>query len=126
MFAYPQCDLRLGEDTAKGTDPSLARSRVATITPAREAGAPGSRLGPYEIQSALGAGGMGEVYKATDIRLDRTVAVKVLPEHVATNLEVKHRFEREAKTLAALSLTDVVSWWKCQPRNRFSLRSSSC
>ena len=64
---------------------------------------PGTRLGPYEIQSALGAGGMGEVYKARDSRLDRAVAVKVLPEHVASDPELKQRFEREAKTLAALS-----------------------
>ena len=63
----------------------------------------GARLGPYEIVSALGAGGMGEVYKARDTRLDRTVAVKVLPEHVATDPELSQRFEREAKTLAALS-----------------------
>ena len=64
---------------------------------------PGTRLGPYAVQSALGAGGMGEVYKATDTRLDRTVAIKVLPEHVAADPDLKQRFEREAKTLAALS-----------------------
>ena len=63
----------------------------------------GSQLGPYEIVSRIGAGGMGEVYKATDTRLDRTVAVKVLPEHVASDCDLKQRFEREAKTLAALS-----------------------
>ncbi|MGH9254620.1 MAG: protein kinase domain-containing protein [Vicinamibacterales bacterium] len=65
--------------------------------------ASGTRLGPYQIQSPLGAGGMGEVYRARDTRLDRTVAVKVLPEHVASDPELKQRFEREAKTLAALS-----------------------
>ena len=63
----------------------------------------GTRLGPYEIQSALGAGGMGEVYRAHDTRLDRTVAIKVLPEHVAADPDVRERFEREARTLAALS-----------------------
>ena len=63
----------------------------------------GSRLGPYEIQSAVGIGGMGEVYKATDTRLDRIVAIKVLPSHVASNPHLRGRFEREAKTLAALS-----------------------
>jgi eukaryotic-like serine/threonine-protein kinase len=51
----------------------------------------GTRLGPYQIQSALGAGGMGEVYKARDTRLDRTVAIKVLPEHVASDPELKQR-----------------------------------
>ena len=64
---------------------------------------PGARLGPYDIQSPLGAGGMGEVYKARDTRLDRTVAVKVLPEHVASDPDLRQRFEREAKALAALS-----------------------
>ena len=64
---------------------------------------PGTRLGPYEIVSALGAGGMGEVYKARDTRLDRTVAIKVLPEHVASNPELKQRFEREAKTISSLN-----------------------
>ena len=57
----------------------------------------GRRLGPYEIVSAIGAGGMGEVYKARDTRLDRTVAIKVLPEHVASDPDLKQRFEREAK-----------------------------
>ena len=65
--------------------------------------APGVRLGPYEIVSALGAGGMGEVYKARDTRLERTVAIKVLPEHVATDPELKQRFEREAKTISSLN-----------------------
>ncbi len=65
--------------------------------------APGVRLGPYEIVSALGAGGMGEVYKARDTRLDRTVASKVLPEHVASDPELKQRFEREAKTISSLN-----------------------
>ena len=64
---------------------------------------PGTRIGPYEITGSLGAGGMGEVYRARDTRLDRTVAIKVLPEHVAGNPEAKQRFEREARTLAALS-----------------------
>jgi serine/threonine-protein kinase len=65
--------------------------------------APGTRLGPYTISASIGAGGMGEVYKATDTRLGRTVAIKVLPELVALDPELKQRFEREAKALAALS-----------------------
>jgi serine/threonine protein kinase len=63
----------------------------------------GSRLGPYEVLSPLGAGGMGEVYKAKDTRLDRTVAVKVLPRHLSESSEVRQRFEREAKTISSLS-----------------------
>ena len=63
----------------------------------------GSRLGPYEIVSAIGAGGMGEVYRAKDRRLERTVAVKVLPEHLSSSSEARNRFEREAKTISQLS-----------------------
>ncbi len=63
----------------------------------------GTTLGPYQIDAPLGAGGMGEVYKATDTRLDRTVAIKVLPEHVAADPDLKQRFEREARTVAALN-----------------------
>jgi Tol biopolymer transport system component len=62
-----------------------------------------SRLGPYEILAPVGAGGMGEVYRARDTRLDRTVAVKVLPEHLSQNAEVRQRFDREAKTISSLS-----------------------
>src|SRR5438445_2872913 len=65
--------------------------------------AAGSRLGPYEVLSPLGAGGMGEVYKAKDTRLERTVAVKVLPQHLSSSVEVRQRFEREAKTISQLS-----------------------
>ena len=63
----------------------------------------GTTLGPYEILSPIGAGGMGEVYKARDTRLDRTVAIKVLPEHVASDPDLQQRFEREAKTISSLN-----------------------
>jgi len=63
----------------------------------------GTRLGPYEVVAPIGAGGMGEVYRAKDTRLDRTVAVKVLPEHLSSSAEVRQRFEREAKTISQLS-----------------------
>ena len=63
----------------------------------------GTKLGPYEILSAIGAGGMGDVYKARDTRLDRTVAIKVLPTHLADRSELRERFEREAKTIASLN-----------------------
>ena len=63
----------------------------------------GTKLGPYEIQAALGAGGMGEVYRARDTRLDRDVAIKVLPSHLSSDPDLKARFEREAKAISALS-----------------------
>src|SRR3990172_8803170 len=63
----------------------------------------GTNLGPHEILSLIGAGGMGEVYKARDTRLERIVAIKVLPAHLADNLELRERFEREAKTIASLN-----------------------
>jgi serine/threonine protein kinase len=69
----------------------------------------GSRLGPYEILSALGAGGMGEVYRARDTRLDRDVAIKVLPETFASDPERVARFQREAKTLAALNHPHIAA-----------------
>ena len=62
----------------------------------------GSRLGPYEIVAPLGAGGMGEVYQARDTRLDRTVAIKVLAAHIAADPDLRARFEREARAVAAL------------------------
>jgi len=65
--------------------------------------ASGTRLGPYEVLTPLGAGGMGEVYKARDTRLERTVAVKVLPQRLSSSPEVRQRFEREAKTISQLS-----------------------
>jgi Tol biopolymer transport system component len=63
----------------------------------------GTKLGPYEIVSPLGAGGMGEVYRARDTRLDRTVAIKVLLEHLSSNADLKQRFEREAKSISSLN-----------------------
>lgn len=63
----------------------------------------GEKLGPYEILSPLGAGGMGEVYKARDTRLDRFVAIKVLPEHIARREDLRQRFEREARSVASLN-----------------------
>src|ERR1700687_3093299 len=63
----------------------------------------GTKLGPYEALSAIGAGGMGEVYKARDTRLERIVAIKVLPAHLAGRAELRERFDREAKTIASLN-----------------------
>src|SRR5262245_3055212 len=69
----------------------------------------GSRLDSYEITALLGSGGMGEVYRARDTRLDREVAIKVLPEHMAKDRRALARFEREAKAVAALSHSNILA-----------------
>jgi len=69
----------------------------------------GTRLGPYEILAPLGAGGMGEVYRARDAKLNRDVAVKVLPQHLASDPEARARFEREAQAVAALSHPNILA-----------------
>jgi len=69
----------------------------------------GTRLGPYEILAPIGGGGMGEVYRARDTRLDREVAIKVLPEHLSGSAAMASRFQREAKAVAALSHLDIMA-----------------
>lgn len=69
--------------------------------------ASGTKLGPYEIQSPLGAGGMGEVYRVRDTRLDRTVAIKVLNSQLVANAELRARFEREAKIISQLQHSHI-------------------
>ncbi len=69
----------------------------------------GTKLGPYEIQSPLGAGGMGEVYRARDTRLDRTVAIKILPAHLTDNPEAKQRFDREARAISSLNHPNICT-----------------
>src|SRR5437867_5038085 len=69
----------------------------------------GTRLGPYEVIAPLGAGGMGEVWKARDTRLDRSVAIKVLPAEFAENAQLKMRFEREAKTISQLNQPHICT-----------------
>jgi len=63
----------------------------------------GTKLGPYEIVGPIGAGGMGQVYRGRDTRLDRSVAIKVLPPHLADDPELRRRFEREARVISSLS-----------------------
>src|SRR5262249_24944661 len=69
----------------------------------------GTRLGPYEIVDAIGAGGMGEVYRAKDTRLDRTVALKILSADFSGNSDRRQRFEREARTISSLSHPHICS-----------------
>src|SRR6476620_8477361 len=67
----------------------------------------GTLLGSYEIGAPLGVGGMGEVYRARDIRLDRTVAIQILPQHLSNDPVHKQRFEREAKTISSLNHPNI-------------------
>jgi serine/threonine protein kinase len=69
----------------------------------------GTRLGPYEVLSPLGSGGMGEVYRARDTRLERDVAIKVLPDRMVQDSAALSRFEREAKAVAALSHPNILA-----------------
>jgi eukaryotic-like serine/threonine-protein kinase len=69
----------------------------------------GTKLGPYEIQAALGAGGMGEVYRARDTRIDRTVAIKTLPSHMASNPDLRLRFDREARAISSLNHPNICA-----------------
>ena len=78
---------------------------------------PGSKLGPYEIQSSLGAGGMGEVYSARDTRLDRTVAIKILPEHLSEKPEAHARFEREARAVSSLNHPNICQLYDVGEQN---------
>jgi eukaryotic-like serine/threonine-protein kinase len=78
---------------------------------------PGTRLGPYEISVQIGAGGMGEVYRARDTKLDRDVAIKILPDHLAADPERIARFEREAKTLAALNHPHIAAIYGFEEAN---------
>ncbi|PYR55253.1 MAG: hypothetical protein DMF85_20055 [Acidobacteria bacterium] len=68
---------------------------------------PGTRIGPYQIESAIGAGGMGEVYRAVDTRLDRAVAIKILPPHLAASAGFRERFEREARAISSLAHPNI-------------------
>jgi serine/threonine protein kinase len=70
---------------------------------------PGTRFGPYEIVKPIGAGGMGEVYEARDTRLDRPVAIKVLPPALAADAAARARFDREAKAIAALNHPNICA-----------------
>jgi serine/threonine protein kinase len=78
--------------------------------------APGTRLGPYQILAPIGAGGMGEVYRAKDTKLDREVAIKTLPEAFGRDPERLARFEREAKALAALNHPNIAAIYGVEDR----------
>src|SRR5688572_20974670 len=78
---------------------------------------PGDRLGPYEIVAPLGAGGMGEVYRARDTRLERTVAIKVLPERLGADPQFRERFSREARTISQLDQPHICALYDVGAQN---------
>src|ERR1700720_4180530 len=77
----------------------------------------GTKLGPYEIQSLLGAGGMGEVYRALDTRLERTVAVKVLASHLSSSPELKQRMEREGRAISSVNHPHICQLYDIGSQN---------
>src|SRR5258706_4710523 len=79
----------------------------------------GTGYGPYEILAPIGAGGMGEVYRARDTRLDRTVAIKVLPAHLAANAESRQRFEREARAVSSLNYPHICALYDIGQQDGF-------
>lgn len=83
-------------------------------------------MGPYEILSPLGAGGMGEVYRARDTRLDRSVAVKVKPAHIAKREDLRARFERDARAVASLSHPNIYTRYDIGAQDRVSYMVMSC
>jgi Tol biopolymer transport system component len=93
--------LTLRVQAAAGTLPATADPYLMV--------APGTKLGPYEVLAPLGAGGMGEVYRARDSRLGRDVAIKVLPHHLSAQPEIRARFEREAKTISGLNHPNICT-----------------
>src|SRR5271154_3700545 len=80
--------------------------------------ATGSKLGPYEIVAPLGAGSMGEVYRARDTRLDRTVAIKILPQHLSDKPDARERFEREARAISSLSHPNICHLYDIGSQDR--------
>lgn len=84
----------------------------------------GTKLGPYEILSPLGAGGMGEVYRARDTKLDREVAVKILPEAFANDDEWRSRFKREARVLASLNHPNIAAIYISGRTDDFRMKDS--
>src|SRR5262245_41759477 len=98
--------IRFGSSNASVSvlcQPAARAALFEGIVPRDMPPAAGATLGPYAIVAQIGAGGMGEVYRARDTRLNRTVAVKVLPPHFSDDPEMKQRFEREAQTVAGLN-----------------------
>jgi serine/threonine-protein kinase len=105
LAAYLQADQFL-EEPAASADALAAAGIVALPLPALEAG---RTLGPYELVGSIGAGGMGEVYRARDVRLDRTVAIKVLGQSASRDADARARFEREARTISSLNHPNICA-----------------
>ena len=101
--------------------PTRIRHLDSTLTPM--ALSAGTRLGPYEILAPLGAGGMGEVYRATDTKLKRQVAIKILPPSLAADSDRLARFQREAEVLASLNHPNIAAIYGLEESRRRASRS---
>ena len=88
--------------------------------------ATGTKLGPYEIEAPLGAGGMGEVYRARDTRLDRTVAIKILPASLSDNADARQRFQREAKAISSLQHPNICTLYDIGTENGVDFLVMEC
>jgi eukaryotic-like serine/threonine-protein kinase len=86
----------------------------------------GTKLGPYEIVAPLGAGGMGEVYRARDTRLDRTVAIKILPASLSDNPDARQRFQREAKAISSLQHPNICTLYDIGSENGVDFLVMEC
>jgi eukaryotic-like serine/threonine-protein kinase len=108
----------VGEDAFRG----FPRGIISANMPL----APDTLLGPYKIGAPLGAGGMGEVYRALDTRLDRTVAIKVLPEQLSSDPVRKQRFEREAKIISSLNHPHICALYDIGHQNGIDYLVMEC
>ena len=106
---FPKPAECVGKPFGDFRDESRQHSRPARIIQLTLALTPGTRLGVYEVTAQIGAGGMGEVYKGRDTRLDRTVAIKVLPEALAADPQFRERFDREARTISRLAHPNICT-----------------
>src|SRR5918993_809051 len=107
----------LAQPQAGVIDAPVGALVAALVTPLAPRLAPGSSVGPYRIESLLGVGGMGEVYRARDTTLGRDVAIKILPRHFTADPERLSRFEREARVLAALNHPNVGAIYGLEAAN---------
>src|SRR6478752_6754555 len=109
-MAFRRSTVRSRSAPPKSLNPCSPRCAECVVYSVRSVPiTPGTRLGPYEVIAPLGAGGMGEVYRARDTRLDRDVAIKVLPANLSSDVNLRQRLQREAKSISKLSHPNICT-----------------